>query len=97
MPQVILTRNALDDLSRLRLFLQTKNPQAAKEAINTIRLYLNSLTETPMANALDKERTDFRILIIPFGSRGYKAWYRYKTGDDVVVVVSIKYQRENTY
>jgi plasmid stabilization system protein ParE len=28
-----------------------------------------------------------------FGSSGYKAWYRYKTGEDVVIL-SIKHQRE---
>ena len=44
MPQVILTRNALNDLSRLKAFLQTKNPEAAKEAIITIRSYLKELS-----------------------------------------------------
>ena len=78
MPQVILTRNALNDLSRLKAFLQTKNPEAAKEAVITIRSYLKELAIAPMAHAPDDERPDFRVLIIPFGSSGYKAWYRYK-------------------
>ena len=39
-----------------------------------------------MAHAPDDERPDFRVLIIPFGSSGYKAWYRYKTGEDVVIL-----------
>ena len=93
MPQVILTRNALNDLSRLKAFLQTKNPEAAKEAFITIRSYLKELSITPLAHAPDDERPDFRVLIIPFGSSGYKAWYRYKTGEDVVIL-SIKHQRE---
>jgi plasmid stabilization system protein ParE len=96
MPQVILTRNALNDLSRLKAFLQTKNPEAAREAVSTIRSYLKSLAETPMANTPDDERPDFRILMIPFGSSGYKAWYCYKVGEDVVVV-SIKHQKEVGY
>jgi plasmid stabilization system protein ParE len=93
MPQVILTRNALSDLSRLKAFLQTKNLEAAKEAVATIRYYLKELATTPLAHAPDDERPDFRILIIPFGSSGYKAWYRYKIGEDIVIV-SIKHQRE---
>jgi len=79
--------------SRLKAFLQTKNPEAAKEAIITIRSYLKELSITPLAHAPDDERPDFRVLIIPFGSSGYKAWYRYKTGEDVVIL-SIKHQRE---
>ena len=96
MPQVILTRNALNDLSRLKVFLQTKNPEAAKEAVITIRSHLKELATTPLAHVPHDERPDFRILIIPFGSSGYKAWYRYKTGEDVVIV-SIKHQREDAY
>ena len=51
MPQVILTRNALNDLSRLKVFLQTKNPEAAKEAVITIRSHLKELATTPLAKA----------------------------------------------
>jgi plasmid stabilization system protein ParE len=65
MPQVILTRNALNDLSRLKAFLQTKNPEAAKEAVITIRSHLKELATTPLAHVPDDERPDFRILIIP--------------------------------
>ena len=93
MSQVILTRNALNELSRLKEFLQTKNTEAANEAVLTIRSYLKELAITPMAHAPDDERADFRVLVIPFGSSGYKAWYRYKIGEDVIVL-SIKHQRE---
>ena len=72
MPQVILTRNALNDLSRLKAFLQTKNPEAAKEAIITIRSYLKELSITPLAHAPDDERPDFRVLIIPLVQVGIR-------------------------
>ncbi|MCV9925953.1 type II toxin-antitoxin system RelE/ParE family toxin, partial [Acinetobacter baumannii] len=63
------------------------------EAIITIRSSLQEVSLTPLAHAPDDERPDFRVLIIPFCSSGYKAWYRYKTGEDVVIL-SIKHQRE---
>ncbi|WP_245809135.1 hypothetical protein [Acinetobacter populi] len=46
-----------------------------------------------MAHVPDDERPDFRVLIIPFGSSGYKAWYHYKIGGNIIIV-SIKHQRE---
>ena len=96
MPQVRLSPKDVRDLQRLRLFLQTKNQEAAKRAITAIRTALKTLAISPLAHMPDDETPNYRIMQIPFGSSGYTVWYHYKTGADVTIV-SIKHQKEGSY
>lgn len=96
MPQVILSPKAVRDLERLRLFLQSKNPKAAQNAVLTIRTALKNLAIAPLAHTPDLENPNYRTLQIPFGSSGYMAWYHYKVGENVIIL-SLKHQKEENY
>lgn len=96
MPQVILSPKALRDLERLRVFLQSKNPQAAKNAVSAIREALQTLRVAPLAHTPDPEDPNYRTMQIPFGSSGYTLWYHYKRCENIIVL-SLKHQKEENY
>ena len=95
MPQVIFTQIALQDLARLSDFLHTSNPQAAKQAGVAIVKAVKLIATYPQAGRPDEDDSEYRELIIDFGSSGYVAKYHYK--NDLVTVVKIKHQKEVDY
>lgn len=95
MPQVIFTQIALQDLARLSDFLHTSNPQAAKQAGAAIVKAVKLIATYPQAGRPDEDDSEYRELIIDFGSNGYIAKYHYK--NDLVTVVKIKHQKEVGY
>ena len=95
MPQVIFTQIALQDLARLSDFLHTSNPQAAKQAGAAIVKAVKLIATYPQAGRPDEDDSEYRELIIDFGSSGYVAKYHYK--NDLVMVVKIKHQKEVGY
>ncbi len=86
MPQVILSPKVIRDLERLRLFLQSKNPKAAQNAVSAIRGALQTLRVTPLVHTPDPEDPNYRTMQIPFGSSGYTVWYHYKRGENIIVL-----------
>jgi plasmid stabilization system protein ParE len=93
MPQVRFAPAALRDLERLREFLRTKNPAAAKRAAAAIIKSVQLLGEQPqMGRPVDHLPAQFRELPIQFGASGYVARYRY--ADDIVTVLAIRHQKE---
>jgi plasmid stabilization system protein ParE len=93
MPQVKLARPALQDLKRLRAFLATKNPNAARRAAKAIITAIQALGFQPLiGRPTDDMDSTFRELPIKFGATGYVARYRYE--GDVVTVLAIRHQRE---
>lgn len=96
MPQVILSPKSIRDLERLRTFLQTKSPEAARRAAKAINDALATVAINPLAYEPDPVIPDYRRMNIPFGSRGYTAMYHYKSGGNVTIV-SIKHQLEGGY
>ena len=95
MPQVIFTQIALQDLARLSDFLHTSNPQAVKQAGAAIVKAVKLIATYPQAGRPDEDDSEYRELIIDFGSSGYVAKYHYK--NDLVTVVKIKHQKEVGY
>ena len=95
MPQVIFTQTALQDLARLSDFLHTNNPLVAKQAGVAIVKAVKILATYPQAGRPDDDDSEYRELIIDFGSSGYVAKYHYK--NDLVTVVKIKHQKEVGY
>jgi len=94
MPRVIFSPAALRDTERLREFLKTKNPQAAKRAVTKIFSSLRMLEQHPqIGRAIDNMSVDFRELLIPFGSAGYVARYHY-SGGEIVEILAIRHYRE---
>lgn len=95
MPQIIFAVTAIEDLARLSDFLHQNNPLAAKQAGAAIVKKIKILSNYPQAGRPDDDNSEYRELIIDFGSSGYMAKYHFK--NDLVTVVKIKHQKEIGY
>ena len=89
---VRLTRAAGYDLVRLAEFLEEKSSMVAGRFRATLRTAVESLSEMP-DRAPRVADTDFRDLVVPFGSAGYAV--RYKIEGSTVVIVRIFHTRED--
>lgn len=92
MPQVIVTRNAANDLARLRDFLKDKNLEAANRIGRLLDSAMKSLGNSPERGREDGYK---RILIVhPRRSRSsYLIAYRYVKLEPVYVL-AIRHSRE---
>lgn len=95
MAQVILAQRARSNLERLLEFLATQDPVAAAHAFDLIVDALMVLERHPQIARPAEE--NLRELVISHGRSGYVALYRYWEADDIVVVVSLRHQREAGY
>lgn len=95
MPQIAFAPTAIEDLARLSDFLHQNNPLAAKLAGVAIAKAVKILSDYPQAGRPDDDNSEYRELIIDFGSSGFVAKYHYK--NDLVTVVKIKHQKEVGY
>ncbi|MET4390889.1 plasmid stabilization system protein ParE [Bradyrhizobium sp. F1.4.3] len=90
---ILLSPAALEDIERLRTFLNTANPDAAKRALTLIWKAIDRLPELP---ALGKptDDADIRQIIVRFGSSGYIVRYAIvpETGD--ILITRIWHGRE---
>lgn len=93
MPQVRFTPAALRDLQRLREFLRTKSPTAAKHPAAAIVKAIQMLGEHPrLGRPVPEMEMEFRELAIEFGDTGYIALYRFEA--IAVTVLAIRHQKE---
>lgn len=91
--RVIYTPAALRDLERLREFLREKNPAAARQASQSIIRATRALGAHPqMGRLIDDLPTDYREWPIEFGDSGYVV--RYRIAGEVLVILTIRHQRE---
>jgi plasmid stabilization system protein ParE len=96
MPRIIYTPGAIADLVRLRDFLKTKNLDAAKRAVSTMKADIEKAAINPERYRPVPDLPHYREIIIDFGSSGYIARFRHAPGQDVVIV-RIKHQLENDF
>ena len=93
MPPLIWSPEALNDLSRLYRFLASKNPNAAKRAVSSIRQGVKVLGEQPeIGRLIDELPVEFRDWPIGFGAWGYVVRYRYAGSS--VVILAVRAGRE---
>lgn len=93
MPQVIYAPAAIRDLQRLRDFLRTRNPDAARRAGDAIRQGAALLGTHPyLGRMLDDLPEQFREWLIDFGDSGYVV--RYRIDGQIVAVLAIRHQKE---
>jgi len=85
-----LTPIALNDLKRLRKFIATKNPQAARRYSQSLRASLNNLMKQPMMGRLLDEERHIRELI----AGDYLA--RYRIIGERVIVFKIRHSKEES-
>jgi plasmid stabilization system protein ParE len=90
---VVVTTEALADLDRLRTFLATRNPKAARRAVSFLVQSIGSLDIFP-ARGQPSRIADVRELTVPFGRSAYVIRYAHTIGSDQVVILRIWHGRE---
>ncbi len=96
MPRLIWSPAALWDIARLHSFLATKNQDAAKRAVSTIRQGIKMLSDHPEAGRpVEEMAPEFREWPIGFGAGGYLALYRFDGRE--VVILAVRHGRELGY
>jgi plasmid stabilization system protein ParE len=90
---ILLSPAAVSDAKRLREFLETKDPYAAKRALGVIWAAFEKVKEFPDLGR-PTEDPNIRQMIIRFGSAGYVSRYTIlpETGD--VLILRIWHGRE---
>jgi plasmid stabilization system protein ParE len=91
--KLIVSRAALADLARLHDFLATRNPDAARRAVDALIRAVQSLDTFPERGRPSGTR-GIRELIVPFGRYGYVLRYSYSASVDELVVLRIWHGRE---
>ena len=83
-PTLKWSATALADIRRLRAFIETHNPDAARRAAASFKQVASILMTHPGIGKRLEGRQD-RELFVPFGQRGYIMRYRLD-GDDIVIL-----------
>jgi plasmid stabilization system protein ParE len=96
-PRVIVTEGAVAGLRRCQVFLDTKNPQAARRAAQAIERQFLLLESMPDMGRPFADMPELRELVIDFGDSGYAALYCYDPTEDAVYVLAFRHQKEAGY
>lgn len=94
MATLIYSRRAEGDLARFAEFL-ADDPAQGRAAIDAIEEAVEILERHPLIGR--PAGHGMRELVISRGKSGYVALYDYHPKDDLVVILSIRHQREGGY
>ena len=92
-PKLIWEPGALNDLTRLREFIQPHNPKASANAAKRIIAAANLLLDHPHLGHPISDLPEFNELPIPFGKRGYVMRYRIAAGK--IIILRVWHTRED--
>lgn len=95
MARVIYASRALADLGRLTDFLLQAEPAVALETVDLIAEAIRVLENHPLIGRSAEH--GLRELVISRGKSGYVALYSHELEQDVVLILSIRHQRESGY
>ena len=96
MPRLIWTPAALQDIARLHGFLKSRNPDAARRAVTSIRQGVKLLGAHPEAGRpVEHMDPAFREWPIGFGASGYIVLYRIEAQQ--TVMLAVRHSREIGY
>ncbi len=95
MAEVVYSEAALIDLERLTEFLLDEFPTDALETIDLITDAIDLLKDHPLIGRPLKY--GLHELVISRGRSGYLAMYSLEEGDEIVLVLRIRHQREAGY
>ena len=95
MARLIYDVQALEDLERLTDFLLDTDKAAALETITLITDAIIILQLHPLVGRAVE--SDVRELVISRGQSGYVALYHYDAVSDLVLILTIRHQREAGY
>lgn len=90
---ILLSQDAVEDLERLRAFLDHANPKAAKRASALIWTAIEKLQEFP-ALGMPTDDPEIRQIVIRFGASGYIVRYVVLPETADILVTRIWHGRE---
>jgi len=93
--RVIYSRQAFADIEALTDFLATNDPLAASQTADLLMEAISLLERHPLIGRQIEQ--GLRELVISRGKTGYVALYRFREIDDLVMILSIRHQREAGY
>ena len=91
--KLIVSKEALADLVRLRDFLVDRNPSAAQRAAAAIANAIRSLDLFP-ERGRQSDAGDTRELVVPFGRSAYIVRYAILTEENEIVILRVWHGRE---
>ncbi|WP_022953083.1 type II toxin-antitoxin system RelE/ParE family toxin [Leucothrix mucor] len=89
------TAEAASDLRKLTTF-EVQNTGESK-GIDYLRLMLENLADNPNIGTQYEEHFGVRQIHVPYGKSGYSALYKVHDVIEIVGILRIKHQRQNTY
>jgi plasmid stabilization system protein ParE len=90
---ILLSPDAVEDVDRLRTFLDQKNPDAARRALALIWKALDRLQEFPRLG-MPTGDADIRQIVVRFGSSGYIVRYVFLPENENILITRIWHGRE---
>jgi plasmid stabilization system protein ParE len=90
---ILFSPDAVEDVQRLRTFLDQKNPGAARRALTVIWTAIERLQEFPHLGMLTED-ADIRQIVVRFGSSGYVVRYAVLSEEDNILITRIWHGRE---
>jgi plasmid stabilization system protein ParE len=90
---ILLSPDAVDDIERLRSFLDQNNPDAARRALASIWTAIDRLQEFPDLG-MPTDDAEIRQIVVRFGASGYIVRYARLREDGNVLITRIWHGRE---
>lgn len=90
---ILLSSDAVEDIERLRAFLDRRNPVAARSALASIWTAIDRLQEFPELG-MQTEDADIRQIVVRFGSSGYIVRYAALPAEENILITRIWHGRE---
>lgn len=90
---IVLSPDAVEDIERLRSFLERTSPDAAQRAMTAILAAIERLTEFPNLG-MSTEDIDIRQIVIRFGASGYIVRYAAMIDSKDILITRIWHGRE---
>jgi plasmid stabilization system protein ParE len=90
---ILLSPDAVEDVERLRTFLDQKNPDAPRHALALIWKALDRLQEFPDLGMRTGD-ADIRQMVVRFGSSGYIVRYVALPENENILITRIWHGRE---
>ena len=91
--KLVVSKEALADIDRLRRFLEEKERRAAQRAVAALQTAIQSL-ETFPGRGRPSEVPGLRELIVPFGRSAYLVRYFHNQLRDTVIVIRVSHASE---
>jgi plasmid stabilization system protein ParE len=90
---ILFSPDAVEDIERLRTFLDQTNPDAARRALALIWAAIDRLQEFPDLGMLTSD-ADIRQIVVRFGSSGYIIRYSALPEEGNILITRIWHGRE---